>query len=111
MFKSRKANKRVEILESVVSPDGFGGNTTTTVSVSTRWCEISDVGSSNSYQSQGGITDFTDTQKFLFRYDANLTINPEIHTLKYLGVVYSILDVKTNGFRHVQQIVIGKIAF
>tara|TARA_R110000803_G_scaffold106370_3_gene174456 strand:+ start:60 stop:485 length:426 start_codon:yes stop_codon:yes gene_type:complete len=110
MFQARKANKRVEILQSDITPDGFGGNVVSSIVVTQRWCNIEDVGS-NSYQSDAGITDFTDTQKFTFRYDKNFTINPKIHTLKYRGIIYSILDVKTNGFKNVQQIVIAKIAF
>ena len=110
MIKARKLTKRVEIWASTVIPDGFGGNTVSNAIATVRWCEISDVGS-NSYQSEAGVTDFTDTQKFIFRYDKNFTINPKTHTFKYNGFEYSILDVKTKGFRHVQQICIAKKIF
>ena len=53
----------------------------------------------------------------LFMVEPARTINNQIkqdtkiHTLKYRGIIYSILDVKTNGFKNVEQIVIAKIAF
>ena len=110
MIKARELTKRVEIWTSTVVPDGFGGNTVTNVLLTTRWCKIEDVGS-NSYQDQAGITDFTDTQKFTFRYDASLIINPKKHTFKYGGLEYSILDVKTQGFKQVMQICIARNIF
>ena len=107
MFKARQANKRVEIWGSTIVSDGYGGNTVSNALVTTRWAKIEDVGS-NSYQSEVGITDFTNTLKFTFRYDKNFIINPKSHTLKYNSLEYSILDVKTDGFKKVSQIVIAK---
>ena len=107
MFKSRQANKRVEIYETTLVADGVGGSTATFALTATRWAIVEDMKAS-SYQSEAGITDFTNTYKFTFRYDADLTINPVIHILKYGGLEYSILDVKTDGFKHVLQIVIAK---
>ncbi len=110
MIRARQLTKRVEILASTIIPDGVGGNLVTSAVVTTRWCKIEDVGT-NSYQDSAGITDFTDTQKFTFRYDANFTINPKIHTFRYGNSEYAILDVKTKGFRHVEQVCIAKVVF
>ena len=110
MIKARQLTKRVEIWVSTITPDGVGGNLVSNALSTTRWCKIEDVGS-NSYQDSAGITDFTDTQKFTFRYDANFVINPKTHTFKYGGLEYSILDVKTKGFKHVEQVCIARNIF
>jgi hypothetical protein len=110
MIKARELTKMVEIWVSAIAPDGFGGNLVTNTLLTTRWCKIEDLGS-NSYQTEAGITDFTDSQKFTFRYDSSLIINPKTHTFKYGGLEYSILDVKTNGFKHVMQICIARNIF
>lgn len=107
MFKSRQANKRVGIYVTTLVADGYGGNTSTTDLLATRWAIVEDMKAS-SYQSEAGITDFTNTLKFTFRYDADLTIDPQNHILKYGGLEYNIMDVKTDGFKHVSQIVIAK---
>ena len=110
MIRARQLTKRVEIWDTTITPDGVGGNLVSSSLRTTRWASISDVGS-NSYQSESGITDFTNTQKFVFRYDKNFAINPKIHTFKYNGFEYSILDVKTKGFKHVEQECIAKQIF
>lgn len=107
MFKSRKAQKRVEIYLTTLTPDGHGGNTSTLNLVSTRWCQIKDL-SAKPFQNENGITDFNDTYQFIFRYDPNLILDPKTNVLKYNGLSYRILSVKNFGFSHVQQTVIAK---
>jgi len=110
MFEARKAQKKVSILESVITPDGFGGNTTENTVVSVRWAIIDDMGG-NAYQTEAGVTDFANTFKITLRYDKNLIIEPKKHTLKYGEHTFSILDAKRKGFRQVQQILTAKEIF
>jgi len=108
MFRPRQANKRVEIYETTIVADGYGGNTTTLTLAKTRWSIVEDM-TASSYQSEAGITDFTNTYKFTFRYDPSFTIDAKKHVLRYKSLDYKITDVKTDGFKHVQQIVIAKL--
>ena len=111
MYKSRKAQYRIGIYEAVVVADGYGGNTTTTSTLSgTRWSAVEDV-NGNQIQNEAGLKEFNDTYKFTFRYDADLIIQPKKHLLKYGGNYYAILSVKTLGFRQVSQVVTAKKIF
>lgn len=107
MFKSRVAHKRVEIYETTIVPDGFGGNLTSLGLVTTRWAVLEDM-KANSLQNEAGITSFSDTYRFTFRYDKEFELNAKKHILRYGGKHYKIMDIKTDGFKHVQQIVIAK---
>jgi len=106
-LKSRKLQKRVSIYESTTVSDTFGGNTVTFKRIAERWCNIEDV-KANSFQNIAGITDFTNVFKFTFRYDEELIINPKRHKLEHKGLDYEIIDVKTDGFRNVSQVVTAK---
>lgn len=111
MFRSRQAQKRVEIYDITIKADGYGGNVVThTDLLTTRWAKLDDMKAS-SYMNEAGITDFTNTYKFIFRYDANFVINPKNHILKYDDYYYEIIDVKTDGFKKTQQIVLAKQVF
>jgi|TARA_R110000850_G_scaffold240749_1_gene365259 head-tail adaptor len=110
MIRARKLTKRVQIFESAIAADGVGGNLVSNSLLSTRWASIEDVGS-NSYQSEAGITDFTNTIKITVRYDVNLIINPKKHTFRYQSLDYSILDVKNSGNTHVQQVCVCRQIF
>jgi hypothetical protein len=108
MYKSRKAQFRVSIYLATVSADGYGGNlTAVSTLVGTRWCAIEDQ-NANQLQTEAGLKEFNDTYRFTFRYDSQLIIDAKKHVLKYGSDYYSILSVKTEGFKRVSQIVTAK---
>jgi len=111
MYKHRTAQHRVEIYIATVAPDGYGGNTIDVDSLlTTRWASIGDV-NSNQLNTEAGLKEFNDTYKFTFHYDSNLVLDAKKHTLKYGGEYFSILSIKTDGFRKVSQTVTAKKIF
>ncbi len=95
-MRSRALNKRVEIWSvGSPTPDGFGGNTTTDVLITSTWAKVSTLRAGSNI-SDFGILDVNRAVYFTVRKRVDLDYNEGIHYIKYRNVSYTINTAATN---------------
>ena len=108
-MNSRAYNKRIEIYESVATPNGFGGNSITPSLIGESWAKIStfNVGR-NTNELSNGLIDVNDSLIITVRKRNDITYNSQTQFIKYRGEKYIITTSPVNvGFedREIQFIV------
>lgn len=96
---SREYNKRIEIWQTAVVDDGYGGDTVSETLIASSWAKVSSA--SNNARSIGRLTDLgiTDPNNAIIvklRHRNDLTYNAINQYLKYRGVKYIIQNDPTN---------------
>ena len=93
-MSSRRFNKRIEIHETSVVDDGYGGNTTTTALVSTVWAYLRSAKSIN--LDDFGLNATQLVIKVTVRKNPNIDIDSNKHFIKYQGDDYTIITYPTD---------------
>ena len=88
-MRSRAFNKRVEIWNTNLSPDGFGGNTVTETLAGTSWAKIETSNPNRGDLSgENGILDATSSIIITMRKRDDLTIDMQTQFIKYNSEKY-----------------------
>ena len=96
-MNSRAYNKRIEIYESVATPNGFGGNSITPSLIGESWAKIStfNVGR-NTNELSNGLIDVNDSLIITVRKRNDITYNSQTQFIKYRGDKYIITTSPVN---------------
>ena len=90
-MKARNYTKRVEIWETILAADGYGGNTVTTALINESWANIKTMNSRNAGRFKDlGIIDPLNTIIVTMRWRIDLSYNAVNQFLRYNGMNYVI---------------------
>ena len=96
-MKARKYTKRIEVWETKVVSDGYGGNTVTEHLINESWANITTVNSRNASRFKDlGIIDPTNTIVVQMRWRNDLTYNAINQFLVYGDYKYIIQNAPVN---------------
>ena len=98
-MKARKYNRRVQIWQTNVVHDGYGGYKVTEALKKTSWANIETVGNNSRYVtrlSELGINDPLNTIIVRLRYRNDITYNAINQFIKYRGAKYIIQNAPSN---------------
>lgn len=104
---SRKYNRRVEIFKTTDTPDGYGGNIATNVSIGKFWAEVKQ--NSTFRDNAIGKSDIKDNWSFNIRANSILTPDLDNLSITYKGVNRVVNDIRYNDplFREINIIANG----
>ncbi|MNG66075.1 Phage head-tail joining protein [compost metagenome] len=94
---AREYNRRIEILEYISSPDGYGGNIVSSISLGNTWSKLVNSSSSVAQRLTSlGISDLYEPLIFKIRFRNDLNYNGRNLSLTYNNqeyVIKSITDI------------------
>lgn len=100
-MKARDYTKQIEVLEYTETPDGFGGNTVSAVSLGYSWARLDNKVTSVSQRVTAlGITDLIEPLIFKVRYRNDLTYEGRTRSLMYNGAEYVIQSITDADMFH-----------
>ena len=107
MIKARSYQQRIALINTTRVADGFGGFTNTDSVGVSLWCDIVDMNGS-SRTIDFGITDFTDTFLFKFRFNPSVDIDAHDTKISYNNQKYDILSVRSIGLKDIEVNVLAR---
>lgn len=104
---SRQYNRRVEIFKTTTTPDGYGGNIATTVSIGSFWAEVKQ--NSAFRDNNIGKSDIKNNWAFNIRANPVLLTDLDNLSIVYRGKTYIVNDIRYNDelFREINIIANG----
>ena len=104
---SRKYNRKIEIFKTTDTPDGYGGNIATNVSLGSFWAEVKQ--NSAFRDNSIGKSDIKDNWNFNIRSNPILTPDLDNLSVTYRGVNRVVNDIRYNDelFREINIIANG----
>lgn len=98
---ARDYTKQIEVLEYTETPDGFGGNTVSAVSLGYSWARLENKSSSISQRVTAlGLSELLEPLIFKVRYRKDLTYNGRTLALRYNGSDYAINSIVEADMMH-----------
>lgn len=107
MIKARLYQQRITLIDTEREADGFGGYINTDRTSAELWCDVVDMNGS-SRTTDFGITDFTDTYLFKFRYHPTLLKDPFDVKIMYNSEKYDILSIRNIGLKDIEVNVLAR---
>lgn len=107
MIKARSYQQRITLINTTRVADGFGGFTNSDATGVSLWCDIVDMNGS-SRTTDFGVTDFTDTFLFKFRFNPSVEIDPHDTKISYNSQKYDILSVRNIGLKDIEVNVLAR---
>jgi len=99
-MRSRKFRKRVEIWQTLIVADGFGGNTVSDTLLTRTWADISTLGIASKFSSRAnsfGLNEHNSGILITMRKRNDLVFNSLNQYIVYNGVKYIISNNPTNS--------------
>lgn len=97
-MRARGYNKKIEVWQTTIDADGYGGNGVTNTLISSSWCNIK-TPNKNYRSTDDGVTDTTNTLIVTLRKRNDLVYNSLNLYFVYRGVKYIISSEPVNvGF-------------
>ena len=96
---ARKYTKRIELWQTSIIADGYGGNTVSTTLISKSWANVKTASNNSRYASRMvelGVTDPINAIIIQLRQRNDITYNAINQFIMYQGVKYIIQNAPTN---------------